>query len=731
MRPINILDLNNAQQDVTHIAEIATSAQATAVDRLGQRKRTISGVVADAALSAETKAGAAMAAIQGVITDATFAVEAAASASMASIGYQPPVAYGAGISITARTQTVSYAGQVFGPNLADIPFTTSGTFESTKFRLISGVTAADLAAASGAALVGNGGESVKESLDALQLPDYAALRAYKGPRKSVYVTGVLGTVEASGIAGTFVLKGQGAPASADNGGTVIVGASGRIWKRVIDNSLSADWFGASTSASASTNIAAIQAAIKDAHAKGGMTVTLSGGDYEINDTILLYSGVRLKGQGLRVTKIKLANGANIDMLQLNPVAHTVRGTCAVEGLVFDGNLANNTKGGIYLNCNLASYINPLILIEDVEVRNASPVTGSTLYGAVVIEGGERNGRARNFQIYNCLNAVGLWHNGSDWVFHELYAGNNGSGTVAAVGGQYYSMIFGPGQNNLISNAYLGGNLNGDPFGAVTGFDQVWIRSARNNRFVNFNIDTSGRSGVVFGKQEGFPDPTGNTFVGGQISNSSATLNNGYPAVNFGAFGGNGNIFSAVDLYNSMWPNKPSHAVKDVSGAGENLLIGCNFDTNWATGVDGRWSGSSMKITGCVGFAGGKAFAPTLVASGGGVASYNNQTGWCIKENGMAHFHAYLNVAGHTGNGTMKIGSLPFTARNTPALFAAVTIGYVTNLTVPVNSVLMARILPSTNEIELYTVSTASGLANATPLALDTAFQIQLSGSYPV
>lgn len=231
MRPINILDLNNAQQDVTHIAEIATSAQATAVDRLGQRKRTISGVVADAALSAETKAGAAMAAIQGVITDATFAVEAAASASMASIGYQPPVAYGAGISITARTQTVSYAGQVFGPNLADIPFTTSGTFESTKFRLISGVTAADLAAASGAALVGNGGESVKESLDALQLPDYAALRAYKGPRKSVYVTGVLGTAAPSGIAGMFV-RDDGDTTTADNGDKVIVAGAVR-WKRVL------------------------------------------------------------------------------------------------------------------------------------------------------------------------------------------------------------------------------------------------------------------------------------------------------------------------------------------------------------------------------------------------------------------------------------------------------------------------------------------------------------------
>ena len=162
---------------------------------------------------------------------------------MASIGYQPPVAYGAGISITARTQTVSYAGQVFGPNLADIPFTTSGTFESTKFRLISGVTAADLAAASGAALVGNGGESVKESLDALQLPDYAALRAYKGPRKSVYVTGVLGSAAPSGIAGMFVLDAADTT-SADNGGTVIVAANGKRWKRVHGGVLLPEWFGA-------------------------------------------------------------------------------------------------------------------------------------------------------------------------------------------------------------------------------------------------------------------------------------------------------------------------------------------------------------------------------------------------------------------------------------------------------------------------------------------------------
>lgn len=68
-------------------------------------------------------------------------------------------------------------------------------------------------------------EAATQALDALQLPDYAALRAYKGPRKSVYVTG-------AGIAGMFV-RDDTDTVSADNGGTVIV-ASGKRFKRVFE-----------------------------------------------------------------------------------------------------------------------------------------------------------------------------------------------------------------------------------------------------------------------------------------------------------------------------------------------------------------------------------------------------------------------------------------------------------------------------------------------------------------
>lgn len=80
--------------------------------------------------------------------------ETAANLVLAGIGYAPPVPYITGIALTLATQTVEYAGEVYAPKFADLPFTTSGTFEASKFRLIQGVAGVDLAAAGGAGMVG-------------------------------------------------------------------------------------------------------------------------------------------------------------------------------------------------------------------------------------------------------------------------------------------------------------------------------------------------------------------------------------------------------------------------------------------------------------------------------------------------------------------------------------------------------------------------------------------------
>ena len=96
--------------------------------------------------------------------------ESAAALVLAGIGYAPPVAYAAGISLTLATQTVSYLGQSYAPLFSMLPFTTSSTFEASKFRLIQGVAAVDLAGSGGAGMVGyqqQGGSqsTVKDQLD--------------------------------------------------------------------------------------------------------------------------------------------------------------------------------------------------------------------------------------------------------------------------------------------------------------------------------------------------------------------------------------------------------------------------------------------------------------------------------------------------------------------------------------------------------------------------------------
>lgn len=76
------------------------------------------------------------------------------TAGLGSLGYQPPVLYAAGLSMTVATQTVQYGSSTFAPLLGELPFTTSGLFETAKFRLIQGVAGTDLAAGTGGNLVG-------------------------------------------------------------------------------------------------------------------------------------------------------------------------------------------------------------------------------------------------------------------------------------------------------------------------------------------------------------------------------------------------------------------------------------------------------------------------------------------------------------------------------------------------------------------------------------------------
>jgi hypothetical protein len=222
-------------------------------------------------------------------------------------------------------------------------------------------TLSQLAATSGSTNIGNGTETVADSLNALQLADYTALRAYAGPRKSVYVTGYLSTAAPSGIAGMFV-RDDSDTTTADNGGTVIVATNGKRWKRPFTGYPSVLWFGAKggdavadTAGFAAARLATTgailvpnvgQAYLLTApQTYGGSTVAsgLIGMDNGTDKPIIRFSGI--------------SPGSNVMTLQ----GASMR-TVQLVGLIIDANSCGND------NVVLAGSDHPLI--DRVVVRNS-------------------------------------------------------------------------------------------------------------------------------------------------------------------------------------------------------------------------------------------------------------------------------------------------------------------------------------------------------------------------
>ena len=275
-------------------------------------------------------------------------------------GYSAPVEYVAGVVLSSATQTVAYQGEVYAPVAAEVPFTTSGTFEVAKFVQIQSVAGVDLAATDGASLVGYDGGTVQDVLDgAKSLQDYAALRAYTGRATRIYITGLLVTAKPAGIAGVFQYDSTDTT-STDNGGTIIVGADGRRWKRDYSGYLNAKWFGA-VGNGYDNDTTPIQNAINSVPS-GGATVLLPYGSYLITEKLTQTKRVRLIGEGIGeqpgevgMTRIIKASSMNTDAIELS-VAGSV-----IEQIEFYGNIGN-AGNGIYVHAGRCA-------LSDVAVWN--------------------------------------------------------------------------------------------------------------------------------------------------------------------------------------------------------------------------------------------------------------------------------------------------------------------------------------------------------------------------
>ena len=104
------------------------------------------------------------------------------------LGLTNPVAYVAGLSMTAITQTVTNAGISYSPIASALPFTTSGTFETIKFQAVKGITAGDLAVPNGSSKVvfvqptanAQSRTSEKKMRDVVSIGDFGGLDDWDG-----------------------------------------------------------------------------------------------------------------------------------------------------------------------------------------------------------------------------------------------------------------------------------------------------------------------------------------------------------------------------------------------------------------------------------------------------------------------------------------------------------------------------------------------------------------------
>jgi hypothetical protein len=192
-----------------------------------------------------------------------------------------------------------------------------------------------------------------------QLADYAALRAYAGHRTTVYVTGYQVSATPSGIAGLF-LRDDSDTTSTDDGGTVIVSATGKRWKRAFDGALELRWFGAdrlgaadSSPALAAAYAAAKKRTITDTYPgvlydspyflKGGVMIHADAGKYLLaTDPGACPQNVGIVGDG-KLSTIFLAT-YNGRVIRDDPIA-TVSGTYSVSGQSFRdfGIIGDRTK----------------------------------------------------------------------------------------------------------------------------------------------------------------------------------------------------------------------------------------------------------------------------------------------------------------------------------------------------------------------------------------------------
>jgi len=404
MTAITISDLNNAKIDVDHVADVATSQLPTATDRLGHVKSTVQGAV-DSLKAFNPRgafAGATAYAIKDVYTYLDYAY----------------------VTVTAHTSTTVAA------DLAD-----------GKVTIHQGATREELSASGGSDLIGFDDGTVQDVLDhAKPMQSYTAMRAYTGRASGIRVTqkrvagfflrddsdttsGAVITAAQSGTTltvsvitngtlslgqavsrpdtgafigwitalgtgtggtGTYTLSASATVASmsmtVDNGGTLIVDASGRRWKRVYEGAVSIQWFGAVPdyvigTGSGTNNTLFIQAALY-----ASLFVYAPTGSYKCNSGLHMRVLQKFYGDGAAGTRLGYTGTSGVfiggdptdPIVYVGDYGNDIYGCIGAElyGLGIDGTwTANSTNTAIGVGAQFGGYYPGSIHNNDIRGFN--------------------------------------------------------------------------------------------------------------------------------------------------------------------------------------------------------------------------------------------------------------------------------------------------------------------------------------------------------------------------
>lgn len=586
-------------------------------------------------------------------------------------GYEIPIPYVAGISVTRPTQTFIYNGEIYRGKIAALPFTTTNWATDSPNMLAMGDSALrqDLAAALGAYMVGYQSRTVGMKLD-----DFPSVKDY-------------------GCTGDGVTNDRvNFQAALDaNAGKVLVVPAGTY---MTDNLLEITTGTTLIGYGFASCIKATAGFLMTNAAWAGGTLPIMFGNKGIATSV---TGNRITIQGIFCDSSLTSNGVHNIHLR-NTQYCTVRdcifsggadGTAFTESSDYkvhnnfafnQGNCCydqweNSTRGVVANNIGYLTVGYGMLLTGDTSVNGVGQSANVTFEGNVIRGSGTVNA------------SIGLWLQSGSNLASQCYS-------CRAVG-------------NYFSGFQVGLRSTGGGQHVIMG-----------NRIENCPVQGLSFSAEVSG------NPSTKCSVIGNVINNSGNLTGGAIVLNEGASGHSfvGNVTSAVTS---------THAVIIAVNSNDNTFSGNNFDPGTIGYVSDSGSRNDVADTrsGLVGHGG---FTPTLASTGGGTPTYAAQFGEYQIIGKWVHFslRIALSSVGSLAAGNLVIAGLPKPSNagnvnNQPSAACGAS-----NCQAAVTSPPMARVATGTSQVGLFKWVTGTSV----PLVLSDisgTFEVNISGKYQV